>query len=150
MLYQAYQAHADIMGPVRKFAGIAARAVGERLNGAARPTVLSNLTAAYELIARAGLTHERPAYGIDVVTVNGEEVAVTEEAADYNAVRYTAAFQKRLGSRSAACPAGRSFVRAFRNAVAHNRANDAAGARRLHYRLAQRTRRGARAWPFRF
>src|SRR6478735_2614207 len=82
MLYQAYQAHADIMGPVRKFAGIAARAVGERLNGAARPTVLSNLTAAYELIARAGLTHERPAYGIDVVTVNGEEVAVTEEAAD--------------------------------------------------------------------
>ena len=81
MLYQAYQAHADIMGPVRKFAGIAARAVGERLNGAARPTVLSNLTAAYELIARAGLTHERPAYGIDVVTVNGEEVAVTEEAA---------------------------------------------------------------------
>ena len=28
MLYQAYQAHADIMGPVRKFAGIAARAVG--------------------------------------------------------------------------------------------------------------------------
>ena len=82
MLYQAYQAHADIMGPVRKFAGIAARAVGERLNGAARPTVLSNLTAAYELIARAGLTHERPAYGIDVVTVNGEEVAVTEEAVD--------------------------------------------------------------------
>jgi poly(3-hydroxybutyrate) depolymerase len=82
MLYQAYQAHADIMGPVRKFAGIAAMAVGERLNGAARPTVLSNLTAAYELIARAGLTHERPAYGIDVVTVNGQEVAVTEEAVD--------------------------------------------------------------------
>src|SRR5215467_7329293 len=82
MLYQAYQAHADIMGPVRKFAGIAARAVGERLSGAARPTVLSNLTAAYELIARAGLTHERPAYGIDVVTVNGQEVPVTEEAVD--------------------------------------------------------------------
>ena len=33
MLYQAYQAHADIMGPVRKFAGIAARAVGVKLNG---------------------------------------------------------------------------------------------------------------------
>src|SRR5215471_17402190 len=82
MLYQAYQAHADIMGPVRKFAGIAARAVAERLSGAARPAVLSNLTAAYELIARAGLTHERPAYGIDVVTADGREVAVIEEAAD--------------------------------------------------------------------
>ncbi|MGC2690434.1 MAG: polyhydroxyalkanoate depolymerase, partial [Pseudolabrys sp.] len=82
MLYQAYQAHADIMGPVRKFAGIAARAAGVKLNGAASPTVLSNLTAAYELIARAGLSHERPAYGIDTVTINGQEVAVTEEAAD--------------------------------------------------------------------
>jgi polyhydroxyalkanoate depolymerase len=82
MLYQAYQAHTNIMGPVRKFAGIAARVVGERLNGAARPTVLGNLTAAYELIARAGLTHERPAYGIHVVTVSDQEVAVTEEAVD--------------------------------------------------------------------
>ena len=82
MLYQAYQAHADIMVPVRRLAGMAARSVGERLNGSARPTVLSNLTAAYELIARAGLTHERPPYGIDSVTIGDRQVAVTEEAAD--------------------------------------------------------------------
>ena len=59
MLYQAYQAHADIMRPVRWIAGFAAMSVGETLNGAARPNALSNLTAAYELIARAGLTHHR-------------------------------------------------------------------------------------------
>lgn len=82
MLYQAYQAHADIMEPVRQFAGMAARSVGDRLNGSARPTVLSNLTAAYELIARAGLTHERPPYGIDSIVIGDQEVAVTEEAAD--------------------------------------------------------------------
>jgi len=82
MLYQAYQAHADIMVPVRRLAGMAARSVGERLNGSARPTVLSNLTAAYELIARAGLTHERPPYGIDSVTIRDRQVVVTEEAAD--------------------------------------------------------------------
>ena len=82
MLYQAYQAHADIMEPVRQFAGMAARSVGDRLNGSARPTVLSNLTAAYELIARAGLTHERPSYGIDSIVIGDREVAVTEEAAD--------------------------------------------------------------------
>jgi poly(3-hydroxybutyrate) depolymerase len=82
MLYQAYQAHADIMVPVRRFAGMAARSVGERLNGSARPTVLSNLTAAYELIARAGLTHERPPYGIDSIVIGDREVAVTQEAAD--------------------------------------------------------------------
>ena len=33
MLYQAYQAHADIMGPVRALAGLAAKNGAERLNG---------------------------------------------------------------------------------------------------------------------
>jgi len=82
MLYQAYQAHADMMAPWRAFAGLAATSLGGRLNGAARPFVLSNMTAAYELIARAGLSHVRPPYGIETVTVGGEDVAVTEEAAD--------------------------------------------------------------------
>ena len=82
MLYQAYQAQSDIMGPVRALAGVAVKSMGERLNGSARPSVLSNLTAAYELIARAGLTHVRPPYGIDRVTVGNREVAVSEEAAD--------------------------------------------------------------------
>jgi poly(3-hydroxybutyrate) depolymerase len=82
MLYQAYQAHADIMTPVRQLAGMAARSVGGRLNGSARPTALSKLTAAYELIARAGLTHERPPYGIDGITIDNRDVAVTEEAVD--------------------------------------------------------------------
>ena len=82
MLYQVYQAHSDIMVPVRAFAGKALQAVGEKLNGSARPSALGNLTAAYELIARAGLTHVRPPYGIDSITVGNREVAVTEEAAD--------------------------------------------------------------------
>ncbi len=82
MLYQAYQAHSDIMVPVRALAGKALESVGEKLNGSARPSALSNLSAAYELIARAGLTHVRPPYGIDSVTVGNREVAVTEEAAD--------------------------------------------------------------------
>ena len=82
MLYQAYQAHEDIMVPVRAFATMAAGSVGMRLNGAARPSYLSNLTAAYELIARAGLTHVRPPYGIDSVTVGNREAAVTEEVTD--------------------------------------------------------------------
>jgi len=82
MLYQAYQAHADLMAPMRTLAGQAAAMLGERLNGAMRPSVWSNLTAAYELIARAGLTHARPSFGIDSVTVGNREVAVTEGAAD--------------------------------------------------------------------
>ena len=77
MLYLAYQTHADIMVPVRLFAeaglsALAPWAAAEDLK------VLRNLTAAYELITRAGLTHERPSYGIDGVSVGNREVAVRE------------------------------------------------------------------------
>ena len=78
MLYLAYQTHTDIMVPVRLFAeaglnALAPWAAAEDLK------VLRNLTAAYELITRAGLTHERPPYGIDSVRVGNREVAVREE-----------------------------------------------------------------------
>jgi poly(3-hydroxybutyrate) depolymerase len=81
MLYLAYQTHTDIMVPVRMFAeaglnALAPWAAAEDLK------VLRNLTAAYELITRAGLTHERPLYGIDSVRVGNREVAVREEALD--------------------------------------------------------------------
>jgi polyhydroxyalkanoate depolymerase len=78
MLYQAYQAHSDIMVPVRSWAGLALKAFGP-LNGFSGP-VINNLSAAYELIARAGLTHVRPLYGIVTTQVGNAEVAVTEEA----------------------------------------------------------------------
>jgi poly(3-hydroxybutyrate) depolymerase len=80
MLYQAYQAHSDIMVPVRAWAGMAINAVAP-MAGISDNTVIRNLTAAYELIARAGLTHVRPPYGIDSVLVGNEEVAVHEEQA---------------------------------------------------------------------
>ena len=79
MLYQAYQAHSDIMVPVRAWAGAAIHAFAP-LNGFSGPAI-KNLTAAYELIARAGLTHVRPPYGIETVMVGNEELPVREEAA---------------------------------------------------------------------
>lgn len=77
MLYLAYQTHADLMAPLRVFAeaGLSALrpwAATEDLK------VLRNLTAAYELVTRAGLTHTRPAYGIDRTRVGNREVAVRE------------------------------------------------------------------------
>jgi poly(3-hydroxybutyrate) depolymerase len=81
MLYQTYQAHTDIMVPVRAWAGSALRSIGQPLVGVTDNVVLRNLSAAYELIARAGLTHNRPAFGIDHVTVGNREVAVRERAA---------------------------------------------------------------------
>src|SRR5262245_24060066 len=82
MLYQAYQAHTDVMGPVRMLAGFAAHTIGRHIAGAQIDIgAVRNLTAAYELIARAGLTHKRPSYGVDRVMVGNREVAVREQAA---------------------------------------------------------------------
>jgi polyhydroxyalkanoate depolymerase len=79
MLYATYQTHADIMVPVRSWAlagldVLAPWASSEALKH------LRNLTAAYEIIARAGLTHVRPPYDITSVQVGNREVAVTEVA----------------------------------------------------------------------
>jgi len=83
MLYQAYQAHSDIMVPVRAWAGIAisAFAPSAGMAGITDNAAVKNLTAAYELIARSGLTHSRPPFDIANTMAGNHEVAVTEEAA---------------------------------------------------------------------
>jgi polyhydroxyalkanoate depolymerase len=78
MLYLAYQTHADLMAPVRSWAVAGMRALGPWTNGDANSPA-RNVAAACELIARASLTHLRPAYGIDTVRIGNREVAVTEE-----------------------------------------------------------------------
>jgi poly(3-hydroxybutyrate) depolymerase len=79
MLYLAYQMQADLMAPVREWA---AKAIGYRSPPLlANHPAMRNLTAVYELIARSGLTHSRPPFGIDKVTVGNREVEVREEAA---------------------------------------------------------------------
>jgi polyhydroxyalkanoate depolymerase len=94
MLYQAYQAHTDFMGPVRALAGMAAHAIGHPIVGPSGPGAVRNLTAAYELISRAGLTHTRPPYGIKSVMVGNREVEVREVAAHVTPFGTLLHFQK--------------------------------------------------------
>ncbi|MBB4196758.1 poly(3-hydroxybutyrate) depolymerase [Rhodoblastus sphagnicola] len=78
MLYQAYQAHSDLMAPVKAYARMAV----EMLNGHAGANILvRNMSAAYQMVDRAGLTHTRPPYRIKSVRVGNEEVEVVEEVA---------------------------------------------------------------------
>jgi poly-beta-hydroxyalkanoate depolymerase len=130
MLYQAYQAHTDIMIPVRALAGMAMASSGWR---PVDNTVLRNLTAAYELIARSGLTHHRPPFGIDRIMVGNREVEVTEEATLKTLFATLLHFSwSRAG---AAASARLAAVRHWRRPAQH-RAHDAARARPCH-RLAK-------------
>ena len=78
MLYLAYQTHADLLNPARTLAQTALAALGAKALSA-DPKHIRTLAAAYELIARSGLTHERPPYRIDSITVGNREVPVSEE-----------------------------------------------------------------------
>ncbi len=76
MLYLTYQLHVDLVAPLRALARSAHSAIG-----LSNTALLSPTAAAWELIARSGLSHARPDYAIDHVIVGNEEVAVFEEPA---------------------------------------------------------------------
>lgn len=79
MLYQAYQWQDDLLNPWRELASIGAMALGQSRLGASQ--ALRTVGAAFQVLAAARLTHQRPSYGIDTVEVSGQDepVPVTEE-----------------------------------------------------------------------
>jgi polyhydroxyalkanoate depolymerase len=83
MLYQAYQAYADVMDPLRFFARNTAALLAAPPAWPWLPERAHqyDVSAAYEVFARTGLTYKRPSFDIPSITMNGEEVNVREEAA---------------------------------------------------------------------
>ena len=83
MLYQMYQAFADVTDPLRAFAKAAVPVFGSAQSWlatwqTANQSLLRALGGACEVTALAGLTHERPPFGIDSVINGARELDVTE------------------------------------------------------------------------
>jgi poly(3-hydroxybutyrate) depolymerase len=95
MLYQAYQTYADMIAPTRMYAGLLAdgfvRTFGDH-------TLLRDLTAAWDLMARSGLSHKRPAFGIDTVMVGNRDVEVCEEVVQATPFGTLLRFRKEVGT----------------------------------------------------
>lgn len=81
MLYQAYQAQRDLTAPARALAGLASWSLGELPDRWTDNRFARRLSAGYEMVGRARLIHERPAFGIDHVMVDGVRTPVREEVA---------------------------------------------------------------------
>ncbi|MCB4767423.1 polyhydroxyalkanoate depolymerase [Ancylobacter sp. Lp-2] len=97
MIYAAYQAQADLLDPLRTMARLSRRMIETSMGGAALPglslsglaapgfagfgagAMMRNMIAALEMFERFSLSHQRPAFGIDTVSVGNREVEVTEE-----------------------------------------------------------------------
>ncbi len=80
MIYQNFQTYADTVAPLRGLANMAAAALAFPLPGISGGAAPRAVAAICELIARAGLSHRRPAFGIDRAPVGGRSVAVGEVA----------------------------------------------------------------------
>jgi len=78
-MYRAFQAASDMLAPARLAAGFANGALGLGAPWVRELPGASHLAATWEMWTRAGLTHNRPSYGIDTVLVGDEEVPVVEE-----------------------------------------------------------------------
>ena len=80
MMYQMYQAQCDMIAPIRALARFANTSLRHPVSGLFDNYLSGALGAAYELIARSGLSHTRPPFRIDSVDVGGAPVDVREEA----------------------------------------------------------------------
>ena len=79
MFYQAYQVHTDLLEPLRLITGRLAAFFTDPAPLTSAGASLRDVLTAYELLSRAHLTHERPAYGIDRIVVGNRMTAVAEE-----------------------------------------------------------------------
>jgi poly(3-hydroxybutyrate) depolymerase len=80
MLYDAYQAHSDVFGPIRLMAEAFRGFFDQPWPLIGDMPLVRGAAAAMELLSHAGMSHDRPDFGIRTVTISGEEVAVAEEA----------------------------------------------------------------------
>ncbi len=79
MLYEAYQAHSDILAPVRLVAEAFRGFLDQPWPLVGNAPLVRSAAAAMELLSNAGMSHDRPEFDIRAVMIEGKEVAVTEE-----------------------------------------------------------------------
>lgn len=79
MIYQLYQAQADIMDPLRKMARTSAQLLRIFTPQAPYGIALRHLNAALDVFGHAGTTHKRPPYRVDKVMVGNKLVTVEDE-----------------------------------------------------------------------
>jgi poly(3-hydroxybutyrate) depolymerase len=79
MLYQAYQAHNDVLTPIRLMAEAARGFWNHPLPWIAEHPVMRSVAAACEMLSQSGVRHERPEFGITQTWIDGQAVAVVEE-----------------------------------------------------------------------
>jgi poly(3-hydroxybutyrate) depolymerase len=82
MLYRTYQAQRDLTAPVVALASLTVDLIDRLPPWFGDNDAVRWFSATNEFVARSRLTHKRPSFGIDTVTIDGEAVPIREEIAD--------------------------------------------------------------------
>ncbi|HYL33257.1 MAG TPA: polyhydroxyalkanoate depolymerase [Stellaceae bacterium] len=79
MLYEAYQAHRDAFAPIRILAQTVQGVLSQPWPLVAHHPMVRAAAAACEMVARGGMWHERPPFGIKSVAIGNQVLPVHEE-----------------------------------------------------------------------
>ncbi len=82
LFYDAYQAHADAFAPIRWMARAASGVLSQPWPILSHNPMVRGAAAAYEMLSRAGMWHDRPDFRINSAEVDGEPVPVREVVVD--------------------------------------------------------------------
>jgi poly(3-hydroxybutyrate) depolymerase len=99
MLYDTYQAHNDVLAPMRLIAEFFRGVLTQPWPLVADFPIVRNAAAAMELLSNAGMSHDRPDFGIRTVRVDGEQVGVAEEVVASHPFCKLLHFRKEGGAR---------------------------------------------------
>src|SRR3982751_7069097 len=102
MLYTAYEMNRRAGAPVVAASELTARALQALPAPLARTPGVRHMRAACHILANARPTHDRPAFGIETVPVDGRDADVFRAPDADDAVRHPAALRQAVGDRPAA------------------------------------------------
>ncbi len=96
-MYQMYEAQADFAAQMRFWANAASSVLRAPFNALLAPYGMRQLAAGYDMLARAGFQHTRPAFGIDSTPIGDAVVPVEEVVADATPFATLLHFKKDAG-----------------------------------------------------
>jgi len=79
MLYDTYQVHSDVLAPIRLMAEFFRGVLTQPWPLIEDAPLVRGAAAAMELLSNAGMSHDRPNFGINSIEIGDKKVAVTEE-----------------------------------------------------------------------
>jgi poly(3-hydroxybutyrate) depolymerase len=81
MLYQLHEMQRSFLTPLMQWADASSKLFSNPVSPFAHTPFSQRIAAGYELMYRLGKDYEKPAFGIDIVTIKGEAVGIVEHAA---------------------------------------------------------------------